>query len=520
MKHYSISILLVLLMSMACNKTFAYDIAVANADGKTIYYNYTNDGLELQVTSGSYQTGTYSGDVVIPETVTYMNRTRKVTSIGSAFDACPSLTSVTIPNTVKSIGTFCYCSKLKKLIIPNSVTSDIFLNQFTNINHLDTLVIGDGIKSIADKAFQYTTIGTLVIGKGIKTISTYAFKDCSIEKVVVKDLAAWCSINFGYGENYPYADDYYNYSNPLYKTGSLYLLDDIETEIIDLIIPQSVKSISDGAFFGIKRITSVTIPNSVETIGKYSFGMSGLTSVTIPNSVTSIGKGVFWGCKDLISATLSNNITSIEESAFQGCTGLTSMIIPNSVTAIDSQAFYGCSGLTSVTIGSGVTSIGKSAFWGCFGLTSVTIPNSVTAIDSQAFSSSGLTSVTIGSGVTSIGKSAFYGNKIAIVISKIETPFAINGKSSSYPIFSTDTFMNADLFVPVGTIDKYKTTEGWKDFIWITEGIPSGIEGVKTDDDKTEVSRYTLDGKKLSEPQKGINIIKMNDGTTRKEIVK
>ena len=297
MKQYKLTILLAVLMSMACNKAFAYDIAVANADGKTIYYNYTNDGLELQVTSGSYQTGTYSGDVVIPETVTYMNRTRKVTSIGYyAFDYCTNLTSVTIPNTIKSISSFRYCSKLKKIIIPNSVTSDIFLHQFMGINHLDTLVIGDGIKSIADEAFQYTTIGTLVIGKGIKTISTYAFKDCNIEKVVVKDLAAWCSINFGYGENYPYVDDYYNYSNPLYKTGSLYLFDDIETEIIDLIIPQSVKSICDGAFFGLNQIKSVTIPNSVRSIGKYSFGLSGLTSVTIPNSVTSMGDGVFYKC--------------------------------------------------------------------------------------------------------------------------------------------------------------------------------------------------------------------------------
>ena len=80
--------------------------------------------------------------------------------------------------------------------------------------------------------------------------------------------------------------------------------------------------------------------------------------------------------------------------------------------------------------------------------------------------------------------------------------------------------MNADLFVPVGTIDKYKATEGWKDFMWITEGIPSGIGEVKTEVDKTEVSRYTIDGKKLSEPQEGINIIKMSDGTTKKVIVK
>ena len=80
--------------------------------------------------------------------------------------------------------------------------------------------------------------------------------------------------------------------------------------------------------------------------------------------------------------------------------------------------------------------------------------------------------------------------------------------------------MNADLYVPQGTMSKYKATNGWKDFLWIQEGLPAGVEGVKTDNEKTEVSRYAIDGKKLSEPQNGINIIKMSDGTTKKVIEK
>ena len=287
--------LLLLVMILLPLVASAHDIEVKNADGVTIYYNYINDGAELEVTfrgsNSSDYSNEYQGNVVIPEEVTYMNRTRKVTSIGShAFRHCYGLTSVTIPHSVTSIG-------------------------------------------------------------------RCAFYDCS-----------------------------------------------------------------------------------------------GLTSVTIPNSVTSIGEYAFYECPSLTSITIPNSVTSIGNYAFYECSSLTSVTIPNSVTSIGGAAFAGCSGLTSVTIPNSVTSIGNYAFSGCSGLTSITIPNSV----------------------TSIGDAAFNGADISTVVSLIENPFKITGKTSDLRTFSQNTFLNATLYVPKGTIDKYKATDGWKDFLFIEEGNGSG----------------------------------------------
>ena len=333
-------------MSMIGSKAYAYDIAVENSDGVTIYYNYINNGTELEVTSGGYSGG-YSGNINIPETVTYMNRTRSVTSIGRyAFRVCSSLTSVTIGNSVTTIGSsaFEYCRGLTSVTIGNSVTS----------------------------------------------IGSSAFADCSgLTSVYISDLAAWCNINF-FGIE----------ANPLSIARHLFINGE---EIKDMVIPNSVTSICTYAFYGCTGLTSVTIPNSVTTIGGY---------------------------------------------AFDSCIGLTSVTIPNSVTSIGSSVFSNCSGLTSVTIPNSVTSIGSRAFSYCAGLTSVTIPNSV----------------------TSIGYKAFDGWDIPTVVSLIENPFTISGKQQWEQTFSTNTFNNATLYVPVGTIDKYKATEGWKDFLFIEEG--------------------------------------------------
>ena len=468
MKQFNITFLLVVLMSMVAGKVFAYDIAVENEDGVTIYYNYINEGKELEVTTINGYSGSgykYVTKLNIPATVIYMGHSRNVTSIGERAFWCSGLTSVTIPNSVTSIEilAFWHCSGLASVTIPNSVTS------------------------IEKEAFGYCE---------------------NLEKVIVNDISAWYKIDFGDSD-----------SNPLRYAHHLY--SDENTEIKNLVIPDDVTSIGDYAFTGCSGLTSVTIPNSVMSIGNHAFlACSGLTSVTIPNSVTSIGWYAFAGCSGLTSVTIPNSVTSIS-GAFAGCSGLTSVTIPNSLTNIGEDAFESCSGLTSVTIPNSLTNIGEDAFYRCSGLTSVTIPNSVTSIGECAFQDcSGLTSVTIPNSVASIGEYAFdftNANEMVNIYSYILKPTSKTGSS-----FSSEIYNKATLYVPEGTLAKYKAAGGWKKFTWIEEFDPStlSVERVEKSEGNDEEARYALDGTRLPAPQKGINIVKMSDGTTRKVIVK
>ena len=383
-----------------------------------------------------------------------------VTSIGNqAFRDFSGLTSVTIPNSVTSIGSGAFegCSGLTSVTIPNSVTS---------------------------------------IGSG-------AFIRCSgLTSIVV--------------ENGNSKYDSRNDCNAIIETASNILIQGCK----NTIIPNSVTSIGSYAFQGCSGLTSITIPNSVTSIGVLAFyACSGLTSVTIPNSVTSIGQSAFEG-----TAWFNNQPDGLVYAGkvvykYKGeMPSNTSIIIKDGTLGIGSCAFQGCSGLTSITIPNSVTSIGYGAFRGCKGLTSVTIPNSVTSIGREAFEScSGLTSITIPNSVTSIGSDAFYRcSSLQSVYSKIENVFAINGST-----FSTDTYSKAKLYVPIGKKSAYQETEGWKRFNNIEEyDYSTGIAAPQQSKGAKVVDAYQLNGQKRNGVQRGLNIVRMSDGTTKKVVVK
>ncbi len=182
----------------------------------------------------------------------------------------------------------------------------------------------------------------------------------------------------------------------------------------------------------------------------------------------------------------------IGDNAFCDCSGLTSLTLPSGVTEIGNAAFEGCSGLASLTLPSGVTKIGNAAFEGCSGLTSLTLPSGVAKIGDYAFHGcSGLTSIYV------------YAEKL--------------------PNMGNDVFEGCDakkctVYVPKGTYDDYWLSEfGY--FENIVEFDPTGINNVITSNDAKELSRYSVNGQRLSAPTKGLNIVKYSDGSVKKVAV-
>ena len=258
------------------------------------------------------------------------------------------------------------------------------------------------------------------------------------------------------------------------------------------------------------------IHTSYQVIGDLAFeGCSGLTSLKLPSDIRLIGRNAFEGCSGLTSITLPSGVTEIQHSAFYGCSGLTSITLPSGVTEISNSTFSGCSGLTSLTLPSGVTEIGSSAFSGCSGLTSLTLPSGVTWIGHNAFKGcSGLTSITLPSGVTEIGESAF---------ANCSGLTSIYVYAEKMPKLRTNMFDGCDakkctVYVPKGTYDDYWLSEfGY--FENIVEFDPTDINNVITSNDAKELSRYSLNGQRLSAPTKGLNIVKYSDGSVKKVAV-
>ena len=262
-------------------------------------------------------------------------------------------------------------------------------------------------------------------------------------------------------------------------------------------------AIDSYAFYGCRRLTSLTLPAGITGIGYQAFWYcSGLTSLTLPAGIGWIGDNAFNGCSGLkevrfcINDNLDTYLTKGHPFIGVNCDikyyindkEITSIEIPSNVTTLGNYVFQGCRGLTSLTLPDGITKIDYGAFWGCSGLTSLTLPAGITKIGDGAFNGcSGLTSIYV------------YAEKVPKIGSNV---------------FKGCDAKKCTVYVPMGTYDYYWLSEfGY--FENIVEFEATGIDKTTTSTDVEEVSRYSVNGQRLAVPVKGLNIVKYSDGTVR-----
>ena len=409
------------------------------------------------------------------------------------FYECTSLASVSLPTTIKTIGTYIFhsCSSLTTITLSSNVTS-LGNYAFYDCDSLRSVDLSNCTKLTTIEAYAFescSSLTSITIPSSVTTIGINSFRFSGLTGVYISDIEAWCNISFEVSS-----------SNPLYYAKNLYLNNQLVT---NLTIPSTITKIKYSTFCGCDSLTSITLPSSVTTIGKYAFNScTSLTSITLPSSVTSIENRAFYNCESLTSITLPSSVTTIGEYAFNSCTSLTSITLPSSLTTIGDYAFRSCSSLTSIVVEEGnsvydsrnncnaiietatntliqgcdntiipddIEIIGDYAFSSCTSLTSITLPSSVTTIGKYAFyNCKSLTSITLPSSVTKIGTYAFYNSGLTSLTIQgwdsgtwYKTTGSTNWNNMSSGTEFTGSFADASQ-----NATWFKSTSGYYNYYW------------------------------------------------------
>lgn len=324
---------------------------------------------------------------------------KNVTEIGKyAFSGNGGLTTVSLPDSVTTIGDYAFqnCSGLTK-VSANKI-SDIGIYSFSGCTALKTIDFIMNAESIGSSAFSGCTALTKIsVSNKLKNVDSSAFYGCSNIKEIYWDCESgvtptgWCTsgeeVKVIFGDSITKV--------PCVVKGL--------TAPMSVTIGKNVTEISDYAFQGCTGLSSIVIPNGVETIGSYAFSGTGITEIRFPDSVTSFGADAFADCKSLTKIEFPKNIEKIK--GFSGCSALEEIVVPAKVISLGD--FSDCKSLRNVIITGPLKNIGSSAFAYCSSLERIVLPKGLEAIGAHAFDHTGIKSIVIPDSVTYIGSYAF-----------------------------------------------------------------------------------------------------------------
>ncbi|MBQ8430955.1 MAG: leucine-rich repeat domain-containing protein [Clostridia bacterium] len=300
-----------------------------------------------------------------------------VSEIGQTTFAHSGITNLTIDesNTTFYIENQCVINRNTKALICSSVSCTAIPSEVTEIgrsgfiSNATSLVIPASVTKIEQGAFSdCLNLTSLTVAEG-NTVY-YDGGNCVIEKTTQTLIASASNCVIPDGVKIIGSEAFAN------------------TKITSITVPSSVETIADKAFYICLELTTVKLNNGLKTIGDFAFNYcQKLTSIEIPASVKTIGKSAFLGCNALESVTLHEGLETISDSAFSGCHKLESIIIPNTVTSVGGSAFFGFKALTSIKLSTSLTTIESYTIYGgsTNSLKTIIIPKNITQIKPNNF---------------------------------------------------------------------------------------------------------------------------------------
>ena len=394
--------------------------------GESVYWSFDAGQLTISGT-GNMPDYTYNNYTSAPW---YSKLRNQITSLAVnglsnigdfAFYGYRNIKTITIASNVTNIGVsaFQYCSELEDVFLPDSLDT-INKSAFYGCEKLGDITVPDGVISIGESAFnQCHSFTHIVIPESVVSIGKSAFYECFnvVQYVVDNNNTAYYSDSYGVLFEkttnkliaFPSGSNIEEYTIPenVQTIGRFSFYQSYNLRRIT--IPSSVSFIEAGAFGSCNKLTQISIPEGVTDIEAMAFSdCSSLADVILPNTITKIGMAAFENCVSLSDVVIPDSIISVANAVFSGCTNLVSISLPDSILELGGYAFANCTSLRSIDIPEHITNIQGCAFQNCESLTSIDIPSSVLYIGGEVFEGCiNLRSVSIPDGVTNIGFSAF-----------------------------------------------------------------------------------------------------------------